>query len=259
MDSYRENNPEVKEYYDDLQEMSNPLNPWKFRKTLDKEYNVSSEELIYYMNLVNVERKLDNNNAIMQGFCKAVPFGEQLVNLADYLMTDSEEQRQRLKNSPARQSAMQNPYASMFGQLPVELGKYMVAGEALESIPALAKIGDKVGGLVKGESALANGVRSHLGNIVNDTMVDVAVDTIPSLAQDIADGKSVGDIALNTLENIGTNVGFNLFSDLLLSKGGYTNNSLVRETLDDMDNARIDKVAFNNPKVEQATERQCLI
>lgn len=227
-------------------------NPYK-----DK-VDTTFENRQYFNKLADVFDKLDNNEAIMQGFGKAVPFGRQLEGLALDMMGYTDEQKQAWYNNPSHQSATQNPYASMFGQLPVELGKYMVAGEALESIPALAKLGDKVGGLVKGESALANGVRSHLGNIVNDTMVDVAVDTIPSLAQDIADGKSVGDIALNTLENIGTNVGFNLFSDLLLSKGGYTNNSLVRETLDDMDNARIDKVAFNNPKVEQATEKAML-
>lgn len=220
--------------------------------------DTSNGNLEYFNKLADVFDKLDNNEAIMQGFGKAVPFGRQLEGLALDMMGYNDEQKQAWYNNPSHQSATQNPYASLYGQLPVELGKYMVAGEALESIPALAKLGDKIGGLVKGESALANGVRSHLGNIVNDTMVDVAVDTIPSLAQDIADGKSVGDIALNTLENIGTNVGFNLFSDLLLSKGGYTNNSLVRETLDDMDNARIDKVAFNNPKVEQATEKAML-
>lgn len=220
--------------------------------------DTSNGNLEYFNKLADVFDKLDNNEAIIQGVQNAMPFGRQLEGLALNLEGMSDEQKQAWYNNPSHQSATQNPYASMYGQVATTLGKYIAGNELMQSIPALAGIGDKVGGIVKGESALANGLRNHLSNVTNATMLDIAVDTTPNLINDIYDGKNAGEVLTNAIENVGINIGFNLFAEALLSKGGYTNNSIVRETLDDMDNARIDKVVFNNPKVEKATEKAML-
>lgn len=129
------------------------------------------------------------------------------------------------------QSKEQHPTASGLGTMSgMALAGYAAGGGAggralaSEGLPTAAEAFNATQGeaLLNGASkteALLRGLgtagRQTLKNAGKDLLrTDLATDIIPTLANDIAEGKSAEEVALNTALNTGMNIGFNSFGDI---------------------------------------------
>lgn len=154
----------------------------------------------------------------------------------------------------------QSPIAYGAGNVGGNLALYAAGSAAARSVPVLQKVGQAAAATPVAQTIQKVPVLGHLGTadaitgIVGDTAVDLALDTLPSLGNDIiaynrqqeaidqglAEGKTMeemlpsleeyqgeyltpGGIAADTLKGVGTNLAFNLGGELvpeLLKVGG---------------------------------------
>lgn len=154
----------------------------------------------------------------------------------------------------------QSPVAFTAGNIGGNLALYSVGSSAARSIPALQRVGEAAAATPAAQALQKVPVLGRLGTadaitgIYGDTLVDLALDTVPNLGNDIAaynrqqelidqglaEGKTMdemlpaleeyqgeyltpGGIAADTLKGVGTNLAFNLGGELvpeLLKVGG---------------------------------------
>lgn len=137
----------------------------------------------------------------------------------------SDRQRQAAKNA-----AEQHPTANNFGTMAgMALGAYSLGGGM--GGRALTQAGGTTAGeaftgaygdaMLNGASkadAVLNGIgsaaRTMGGNALKDMPLDLATDILPTLANDIAEGKSTGEIIKKTAGNVGLNGVFNTLGDI---------------------------------------------
>ena len=85
-----------------------------------------------------------------------------------------------------------------------------IAGTALEYA-----LGSRYASAIPGIGKLTQGMNPTMANLVNDTLVDVGLDTLPRAIDDIYSGASPDEVLKNAALNVGENAVFNLGSDLL--------------------------------------------
>jgi len=85
-----------------------------------------------------------------------------------------------------------------------------IAGTALEYA-----LGSRYAGAIPGIGKLTQGMNPTMANLVNDTLVDVGLDTLPRAIDDAYSGASPEEVLKNAALNVGENTVFNLGSDLL--------------------------------------------
>lgn len=106
----------------------------------------------------------------------------------------------------ANASEEQHKLATGLGKFTGTALDYNVIGKAKGLEKLSSGIGQKLGG-----SALANSV----GRIGADTLVDIGLDTVPELVDNIADGKSAGEVTKDALKNVGVNALFNVGGEVV--------------------------------------------
>ena len=113
----------------------------------------------------------------------------------------------------------QNPIGTLGGQIGGSLAGYALVAPAAAQIPALQKAGTALAGTrgakalqqipVLGQAFGAEGIASMLAG----QAADLVMDTAPSLARDVRDGKSAGQIAASTMKNLGVNAALNVVGE----------------------------------------------
>lgn len=114
-----------------------------------------------------------------------------------------------------------DPLAAAAGTIVGKGMQYKLFNTAMAGTP-LAQTMGKAGNAVVGQAqkipvlrdALGAGAGNALGRILTDTTADLALDTLPSLVNDVSDGKSAGEIAGNTAKNIAENVAMNALPEI---------------------------------------------
>lgn len=113
----------------------------------------------------------------------------------------------------------QNPIGTFGGQIGGSLAGYALVAPAAAQIPALQQAGTALAGTrgakalqqipVLGQAFGAEGIASMLAG----QAADLVMDTAPSLARDVRDGKSAGQIAASTMKNLGVNAALNVVGE----------------------------------------------
>ena len=114
-----------------------------------------------------------------------------------------------------------DPMAAAAGTIVGKGMQYKLFNTAMAGTP-LAQTMGKAGNAVVGQAqkipvlrdALGAGAGNALGRILTDTTADLALDTLPSLVNDVSEGKSAGEIAGNTAKNIAGNVAMNALPEI---------------------------------------------
>lgn len=114
-----------------------------------------------------------------------------------------------------------DPLAAAAGTIVGKGMQYDLFNTAMAGTP-LAQTMGKAGKAVVGQAqkipvlgdVLGAGAGDALGRILTDTTADLALDTLPSLVNDVSDGKSAGEIAGNTAKNIAENVAMNALPEI---------------------------------------------
>ena len=206
--------------------------------------------------------KTSNLQAIGAGVLDAIPLFKEGM---DKLSSWANEKIYPSEDLPTAADVFQNaqtqsPIAYGAGNVGGNLALYAAGSAAARSVPVLQKVGQAAAATPVAQTIQKVPVLGHLGTadaitgIVGDTAVDLALDTLPSLGNDIiaynrqqeaidqglAEGKTMeemlpsleeyqgeyltpGGIAADTLKGIGTNLAFNLGGELvpeLLKVGG---------------------------------------
>ncbi len=140
-----------------------------------------------------------------------------------------------------------DPMAAAAGTLVGKGMQYKLFNTAMEGTP-LAQTMGKAGNAVVGQAQkipvlgdiFGAGAGGALGRILTDTTADLALDTLPSLVNDVSEGKSAGEIAGNTAKNIVANVAMNALPEIggaLFNRLKGTAGDAAQDALKQTDNA----------------------
>lgn len=122
---------------------------------------------------------------------------------------------------------VQNPVPYLGGNMATQMAKYKMGTAALGKLGVTDKLSGVLGKVIKNEK-----VAGHAANVLGDTSLDVAFDTVPSLVEDVQDGESVGNVAKNAAKNIGTNLAFNIGGEAVSAGiGAVSKNKKVKDIL----------------------------
>lgn len=126
-------------------------------------------------------------------------------NVGSELSTKMQSEKSSMKNN--------NKAGYYTGLIGGNLMLYKGGAEVAKGIPVLnnltTKAGTEVASLLGG-GRKAQALGNSVSNILGDTALDVALDTIPTTIDNVQSGKVTKDTALDALKNLGTNVAFNV-------------------------------------------------
>lgn len=115
----------------------------------------------------------------------------------------------------------QNPIAAMGGAMAGKMAQYNAFNQLVDGTgyaDAAQKAGGKLYDAAKKIPVLNRivqpGFGEAAGRVLADTGADFVLDTLPSLVNDVSEGKSAGEIAGNTAKNIAGNVAMNALPEI---------------------------------------------
>ena len=169
----------------------------------------SAEQQEYSRQMQRLANKISPIANVMTGAAEA--FG--IPALADLVSGGS------TGDNAVQDARTQNPIGTLGGQIGGSLAGYALVAPAAAQIPALQKAGTALAGTrgakalqqipVLGQAFGAEGIASMLAG----QAADLVMDTAPSLARDVRDGKSAGQIAASTMKNLGVNAALNVVGE----------------------------------------------
>ena len=153
--------------------------------------------------------------AFTAGLYDSVPFLTKSVDKLTDIANSTGAELPQLSNA-IEGAKSYDPLAAMAGTLVGKGMQYNLFNTAMAGTP-LAQAMGKAGNAVVGQAqkipvlgdVLGAGAGDALGRILTDTTADLALDTLPSLVNDVSEGKSAGEVAGNTAKNIAGNVVMN--------------------------------------------------
>lgn len=158
--------------------------------------------------------------ALTAGLYDSVPFLTKSVDKLTDIANATGAELPQLSNA-IEGAKSYDPLAATAGTLVGKGMQYNLFNTAMAGTP-LAQTMGKAGNAVVGQAqkipvlgnVLGAGAGDALGRILTDTTADLALDTLPSLVNDVSEGKSAGEIAGNTAKNIATNVAMNALPEI---------------------------------------------
>lgn len=184
--------------------------------------------------------------AFTAGLYDSVPFLTKSVDKLTDIANETGAELPQLSNA-IEGAKSYDPLAAAAGTLVGKGMQYKLFNTAMEGTP-LAQAMGKAGKAVVGQAqkipvlgdVLGAGAGDALGRILTDTTADLALDTLPSLVNDVSDGKSAGEIAGNTAKNIADNVAMNALPEIggtLFNRLKGTAGDAAQDALKQADNA----------------------
>lgn len=162
-----------------------------------------------YYKIQQLENKSKPLSAFSIGVLSGMPFvdfiadiGAKNGNLTAELFTKNRDNAQT-----------QNKGANIAGNLAGSAATYSALSPTLQGISALNNATGKAAGALAKIPGLSKVGTAPIQNILNDTTVDVVLDTLPNVAIDFFNGKSVGEVAKNASANIGMNLAGNIIGE----------------------------------------------
>lgn len=158
--------------------------------------------------------------AFTAGLYDSVPFLTKSVDKLTDIANETGARLPQLSNA-IEGAKSYDPLAAVAGTLVGKGMQYDLFNTAMAGTP-LAQTMGKAGNAVVGQAqkipvlgdVLGAGAGDALGRILTDTTADLALDTLPSLVNDVSEGKSAGEIAGNTAKNIAENVAMNALPEI---------------------------------------------
>lgn len=158
--------------------------------------------------------------AFTAGLYDSVPFLTKSVDKLTDIANETSAELPQLSNA-IEGAKSYDPLAAAAGTLVGKGMQYDLFNTAMAGTP-LAQTMGKAGNAVVGQAqkipvlrdVLGAGAGDALGRILTDTTADLALDTLPSLVNDVSEGKSAGEIAGNTAKNIADNVAMNALPEI---------------------------------------------
>lgn len=123
-----------------------------------------------------------------------------------------------------------HPMASAAGNVGGNMAAYMMGAQIMNAIPfvgnvtgqAANTVANAVTGGKMSQAAVQEGAK-HIQNVLSDAVLDLSIDTLPSMVKAASDGEDVGKVAAeSTLRNLANNAGGEMFGMALgsLAKKG---------------------------------------
>ena len=158
--------------------------------------------------------------AFTAGLYDSVPFLTKSVDKLSDIANETGTELPHLSNA-IEGAKSYDQLAAAAGTLVGKGMQYDLFNTAMAGTP-LAQTMGKAGNAVVGQAqripvlgdVLGAGAGDALGRILTDTTADLALDTLPSLVNDVSEGKSAGEIAGNTAKNIAENVAMNALPEI---------------------------------------------
>lgn len=229
---YKMNKQEIKQarqYLKDnskyLDDGANPINNAANRARVD--LGLEGEDLEAFQRkrekLMQLDAKTDLGQQIGAGILSALPLTKRGIKK----VIDMEEEGSDYYDTVEQNAVKQNPIGFYGGNIAMQMGKYKAGTAALEKVGATEKLAGGLGKVIKNEK-----LAGHAANVLGDTSLDVAFDTVPSLVEDVQDGESAGTVAKNAVKNIGTNLAFNIGGEAVSAGiGAVSKNKKVKDIL----------------------------
>lgn len=184
--------------------------------------------------------------AFTAGLYDSVPFLTKSVDKLTGIANKTGAELPQLSNA-IEGAKSYDPLAAAAGTIVGKGMQYNLFNTAMAGTP-LAKTMGKAGNAVVGQAqkipvlgdVLGAGAGDALGRILTDTTADLALDTLPSLVNDVSEGKSAGEIAGNTAKNIASNVAMNALPEIggaLFNRLKGTAGDAAQDALKQADNA----------------------
>ena len=124
---------------------------------------------------------------------------------------------------------IQQPVVTTAGKLTGSIAEFAIFSKLIQLIPGVGAaaekggqlVGDTIKGLmnklkIKGAEEAGKLVTTKATEILSDTTVDIALDTVPNLTENIKNGLPVEETLRNAAQSIGTNLGYNLAGTVIL-------------------------------------------
>lgn len=233
----REEEKEAKEYIKKYRSENNGFKIWLSGDKEKNPYN-SKEGISELQRVAELEAKLSGGTAAWTGFTDTIPFLEDIQDkigntvgksigkaldsaFEDFTFDEGAydtvmKEVMNKSREGLESSKMQNPLAAQAGNIAGEIGKYSVGTQLLAGAGLLGEGGKITQGVSK---VIKNPkVAGSVANILGDTSVDVALDTIPQLMGDISKGEE--NAGTNALKNVANNLAFNTLGEGLGIVGG---------------------------------------
>lgn len=184
--------------------------------------------------------------AFTAGLYDSVPFLTKSVDKLTGIANKTGAELPQLSNA-IEGAKSYDPLAAAAGTIVGKGMQYNLFNTAMAGTP-LARTMGKAGNAVVGQAqkipvlgdVLGAGAGDALGRILTDTTADLALDTLPSLVNDVSEGKSAGEIAGNTAKNIASNVAMNALPEIggaLFNRLKGTAGDAAQDALKQADNA----------------------
>lgn len=215
--------------------------------------NWTEEKQKEFEKIVALENKTSLGSTIMSGIADAMPFADTLGKNADKASGTTQ-------YSDTMQNAQtQNPLAYGGGYLGGTMAEYALGSKLMTSLPVAGQALGKAGESLSKIPVLGKVGADHITNVLGDTTLDVALDTIPQLVSNVKDGKTVGQVASEAAKNVGTNLAYNVGGEALGAGFDYLKKSkqtkkMLEEIANEMpiinkntNNAVMEEMAKLNP------------
>ena len=157
--------------------------------------------------ITRLQNKTKTGAAFMQGIIDAMPGTHTIEKRASEASGKNslQENRQDVKT--------QNNKAVIAGNLAGQTAKYALGSKVMQGVPVVGKATQEAAKVLSKIPVLNKVGADHIANVLGDTVLDVALDTVPRTIDNIASGKSASDVTENAAKNIGMNMAFNVLGE----------------------------------------------
>lgn len=157
--------------------------------------------------ITRLQNKTKTGAAFMQGVIDAMPGTHTIEKKASEASGKNslQENRQDVKT--------QNNKAVIAGNLAGQTAKYALGSKVMQGVPVVGKATQEAAKVLSKIPVLNKVGADHIANVLGDTVLDVALDTVPRTIDNIASGKSASDVTENAAKNIGMNMAFNVLGE----------------------------------------------
>ncbi|HIZ47312.1 MAG TPA: hypothetical protein H9810_01145 [Candidatus Gemmiger excrementavium] len=215
--------------------------------------------------------------AFAAGVANAIPFLDDITEGFESVADDATGGRYReivggtTPSEALENTEQQNPVAGVAGRFAGNALLYTGANAALEGTRfanAASAAGQRAAGALSRVPGLnrfsTQGMGNAIGNIITGQSVDLALDTIPNLANDISEGATAQEAAANAAQNFGVNLAMNVGSEAIPALWNAGRNAVknaaenaraargVQEAVD-TDNARAMVDAYENANLPDSS------
>ena len=176
---------------------TNPYRASKIRSQMSKK---EQEE---YDKMSALKNKTSNLSAFVYGMNNIMPFNNTAMNKLNELAGGNSDYNYSAQEGNVK---TQSPIAYGAGDAMSKLAAYYSLGGELEKIPQLTNFTNGAGQMLAGGNSI---IGNQIGNVLRGTLLDIALDTLPTEVENYMNGMRGGDLVKDAIGNMALNTLFN--------------------------------------------------